>query len=173
MPPPERLLERLREAGVSEETSMATWMDDAVGAVLGSLEAHGLLSNTIVIYTCDHLARGKYMCYEGCRVPLIIQWPERIRSGQEVNSLCANVDLAATLAELAGGARLRERPSSCRKRQPAFRLYPGHTGRGRVVEDGRFGVQLYRDRRGVVLPLNQRQVRSGLGDWHAVVRVAG
>jgi arylsulfatase A-like enzyme len=103
MPARENLLSRLRELGVSEVTAMAAWIDDAVGAVLGRLEALGLAENTVVVFTCDHLARGKYTCYEGSRVPFLVRWPARIRSGLETDALCANVDLACTLTRLAGG----------------------------------------------------------------------
>ncbi|MFC1479745.1 sulfatase [Planctomycetota bacterium] len=65
MPPREELPARLAEAGVSEKTGMSTWMDESVGAVLAQLDTYGLRNNTVVIFTCDHLARGKYMCYEG------------------------------------------------------------------------------------------------------------
>jgi arylsulfatase A-like enzyme len=103
MPPREGIPERLRAAGAGERTAMSTWMDDCIGAVLSRLEERGVGGSTVVIFTCDHLARGKFMCYEGCRVPFIIRWPGRIPAGLEVDSLCANVDLAATLTELAGG----------------------------------------------------------------------
>lgn len=109
MPPREELLSRLREVGVSEVTAMATWIDDAVGTVLSRLQALGLAENTIVVFTCDHLARGKYTCYEGCRVPFIVRWPSKIRSGLETDALCANIDLVSTLTELAGG----ELPGGC------------------------------------------------------------
>jgi arylsulfatase A-like enzyme len=81
---------------------MATWLDDAVGEVLGRLRALGLEDNTIVVFTVDHLARGKYTCYEGCRVPLMVRWPGKIQPGVETDALCANIDLVATLAQLAG-----------------------------------------------------------------------
>lgn len=102
MPPRESIPDRLRAAGVDPATAMATWIDDAVGAVLGRLDALGLADNTIVIFTGDHLGRGKYMCYEGSRVPLIARWPGRIPTGGTSAALAANIDLAATLAELAG-----------------------------------------------------------------------
>ncbi len=102
MPPREQLLSRLQARGVSESTAMATWLDDAVGEVLGKLRALGLEDNTIVVFTVDHLARGKYTCYEGCRVPLMVRWPGKIQPGVETDALCANIDLVATLAELTG-----------------------------------------------------------------------
>lgn len=73
--------------------------------MLSRLRTLGLEDDTIVVFTVDHLARGKYTCYEGCRVPLIVRWPRTIQPGVETDALCANIDLVATLAELVG-ARL-------------------------------------------------------------------
>lgn len=103
MPPRETLRERCKEAGVSEKTAMSLYQDDCVGAVLSKLEELGLSENTIVVFTCDHLARAKYMCYEGARVPFMIRWPGKIRNGMEMSRICANIDLVSTLTELAGG----------------------------------------------------------------------
>jgi arylsulfatase A-like enzyme len=103
MPPRREISARLQAAGVSASTAMSTWQDDCVGAVLARLDQFGLTEKTVVIFTCDHLARGKYMCYEGCRVPFLVRWPAGIAAGRRVEALCANVDLAASLAELAGG----------------------------------------------------------------------
>ena len=104
MPPREEIPARLAAAGVSVKTAMSTWMDDCIGAVLSRLENVGVSDDTVIIFTCDHLARGKYMCHEGCRVPFMIRWPNGIPAGQEIDALCANIDLTATLAELAGGS---------------------------------------------------------------------
>ncbi len=104
MPPRGGLRERLRAAGASERTAMSTWMDDAVGALTARLQALGIADDTAVIFTCDHLARGKYSCYEGCRVPFMIRFPARVPPGLEVDALTANVDLAATLCAVTGGA---------------------------------------------------------------------
>ena len=103
MPPREELLDRVRAAGCSEKTAMSTWIDECLGAALGKLEELGVLDDTIAVFTCDHLARGKYMCYEGARVPFMIRWPGRIEPGTELSRICANIDLAATLCDLAGG----------------------------------------------------------------------
>jgi arylsulfatase A-like enzyme len=94
---------RLAEAGISEKTAMSTWMDDCIGAVLKRLDDCGLRENTVVVFTCDHLARGKYMCYEGARVPFIIRWPAGIPEGQQLDKLCANIYLVSTLTDLADG----------------------------------------------------------------------
>jgi arylsulfatase A-like enzyme len=67
------------------------------------LDDLGLSANTIIVFTGDHLGRGKYMCYEGCRVPFLIRWPKKIAAGRRVDKLTAHIDLVTTLAELAGG----------------------------------------------------------------------
>jgi len=103
MPDRADMPERLRAAGVDRKTAMSTWQDDCVGAIVARLERLGLSDNTVVIFTGDHLARGKNMCYEGCRVPFLIRWPGRIPAGTLVDALTAHTDLAATLAGLAGG----------------------------------------------------------------------
>jgi arylsulfatase A-like enzyme len=83
---------------------MATWMDDSVGAVLRALDGYGLARNTIVLFISDNPTRGKNTCYEGARVPALVRWPARVRPGARLHSLCANLDIGATLIEAAGGA---------------------------------------------------------------------
>ncbi|MGH7142560.1 MAG: sulfatase family protein [Planctomycetota bacterium] len=104
MPPRESIEPRLAAAGVDAKTVMATWQDDCVGAVVEKLRRLGLDQNTIVIFTGDHLGRGKYMCYEGCRVPFLIRWPVGIPAGRELTRITSHIDLCATLAGFAGGA---------------------------------------------------------------------
>lgn len=83
---------------------MATRMDDYVGAVLDKLEELGLRENTIVIFTSDHGNRGKNSCYEGgAKVPMMIEWPRKVKPGTQNDSLIGNIDIAATLVQLAGG----------------------------------------------------------------------
>lgn len=102
-PSREDILRRLDEKGLSHQTAMATWMDDSVGAVMNKLDKLNIADNTVVILTSDHQSRGKFTCHEGCRVPFIIRWPDQIKAGILVNSLYSNVDIAATLIEMAGG----------------------------------------------------------------------
>jgi len=93
---------------------MLTGMDGVIGRVQKQLEKQGLLENTILIYTGDNGFymgergfAGKWSHYdESLRVPLIIHDPrpgggER---GRELSPLVTNVDLPATILELAGVA---------------------------------------------------------------------
>ncbi|MDD7986685.1 sulfatase-like hydrolase/transferase [Lentisphaera marina] len=104
LPKVEDVFKRTRAAGVPDQNAMATRMDDYVGAVMDALKKNDLLDNTLVIFTSDHGGRGKNSCYEGgSKVPLIAVWPGKIAPGTRHDTLCGNIDMAATLVEVAGG----------------------------------------------------------------------
>ena len=79
-----------------------------------TLEAEGMLENTIVIYTSDHgdfvgrhgmvekCAIGHNIYEETLRVPLIVSQPKRIKAGQRVDDLVEMFNLYPTILELAG-----------------------------------------------------------------------
>lgn len=87
-------------------------MDDNVGRVLDYLEASGLRSNTVVIYTSDQgfflgdhgWFDKRFMYEESLRMPLLVSWPGRIKPGALDSNMVLNVDFAPTLLELAGVA---------------------------------------------------------------------
>jgi arylsulfatase A-like enzyme len=86
--------------------------DDAIGRVLGALDALGVADNTIVVYTTDHgdLCGGHrmmdkhFVLYDDVvRVPLVIRWPGRITPGLRPDAFVHNLlDLPPTLLEAAG-----------------------------------------------------------------------
>jgi N-acetylglucosamine-6-sulfatase len=85
-------------------------VDTGVGAILDALEASGQMANTYVFFTSDNgqfhgehrIAQGKYLPYEpASHVPLLIRGPG-IQPGSHSPALVANIDLAPTVAELAG-----------------------------------------------------------------------
>ncbi len=102
-PSRQSIAERLKKAGITRRNAMAAWMDDSVGAVLDKLKEKGIVDNTVVIFSSDHQSRGKYTCYEGCRVPFIIRWPNKIEPGTRIDPICANIDLTPTFIDMAGG----------------------------------------------------------------------
>jgi arylsulfatase A-like enzyme len=86
-------------------------VDRAVGAILGALERTGRLENTLVVLTSDngihhgeHRWTKKEAPYEeSIRVPLVVRWdaadwPVPARPDE----LALNIDLAPTIAEIAG-----------------------------------------------------------------------
>ena len=104
LPSNDDVLARCKEAGVPKQNAMATRMDDYVGAVLNKLDELGLRENMIVIYTSALGSRGKNSVYEGgAKVPMLVEWPGKVKAGTMCDSLIGSVDLASTLVELAGG----------------------------------------------------------------------
>jgi arylsulfatase A-like enzyme len=89
-------------------------MDDAIGRLLGELDALGLAERTIVVFAGDngvmlgeHAIGSKRVAYEASiRIPLVVRWPAAGAAlrGRQVDEMVLNVDLAPTLLELAGVA---------------------------------------------------------------------
>lgn len=102
-------------------------LDWVVGQVISKLEELGIRDETMIIFTSDNgpvfydgyedgaledhnghdpsgpFRGGKYIAYEGgTRMPTIVSWPDRIKSGTESNALISQVDLLASLSELVG-----------------------------------------------------------------------
>ena len=96
-------------------------MDWYIGRVLQALETHGLMDNTLIIFTSDngaifhkeYLEQGqdsnlgllgqKTDVWEGgMRVPLIVRWPGHIPAGSTVEPLISLVDLSKTAWAAAG-----------------------------------------------------------------------
>jgi arylsulfatase A-like enzyme len=103
-PSRESIFKRLDAAGIKDpRNAMATWMDDTVGELLKALDTYNVAGNTIVLFISDNPSRGKNSLYEGARVPGFIRWPGVIKPGAVIDSMCANLDLPATLIEAAGG----------------------------------------------------------------------
>lgn len=84
-------------------------VDEAVADICAKLDELGLAENTIILFTSDngflfgeHWVLGKGVPYEeSIRVPLIV-WSPRLPH-RDVDDLVLNIDLAPTIAELAGG----------------------------------------------------------------------
>jgi arylsulfatase A-like enzyme len=81
-----------------------------VGAIIGELQNMGLLDNTYVIFTSDNgffngehrMPVAKHLLYEeALRVPLVIRGPS-VPAGEIRTQMVSNLDVTATVAELAG-----------------------------------------------------------------------
>jgi arylsulfatase A-like enzyme len=90
-------------------------VDDAVRRIVGILGDNGLMRNTVIIFMTDngyafgeHRQLGKICPYEECnKTPLMIWYPGG--HARTIPQLVSNVDIAPTLADLAGvspGARV-------------------------------------------------------------------
>lgn len=113
---------RFEDWGYSEEKSyqealrkyhqLIYGVDYAIGMVLDELEKLGIADNTVVIFSSDngyfngsHGLGSKVLPYEeGARVPLIILDPrhKKSRKMRETQTLSGNVDIPATILDLAG-----------------------------------------------------------------------
>ena len=115
--PPDELLQQYLKVAPSEPVARywasVAWFDRTCGELLDHLEAKGLLSNTIVVYTCDNgwiqnpgkanqfAPRSKQTSYEGgVRTPILISWPGKVKPRRDAEHLASNVDLWPTLAAL-------------------------------------------------------------------------
>jgi arylsulfatase A-like enzyme len=133
-------------------------LDDTVGLLLRKLDALGLRTNTIVIFTSDNgglhvpegshkritdnspYRAGKGFLYEGgLRVPLITRWPGHVPAGKVVDTPVINTSWFATLFELSGMKTRHtfDAPSFARvllgKRQrvrPMFWHFPHYNNQG-------------------------------------------
>lgn len=98
--------------------AMLTRLDADIGNLITLLKTKGLNENTIIFFTSDNGAnpgfakfftsngtfRGhKTTLYEGgIRVPLIVNWPDKIKRGQVSDHITASWDLLPTICQIAG-----------------------------------------------------------------------
>ena len=95
--------------------AMLEGIDDGIGKIRSELESLGLLENTIFIFTSDNggetnitsndpLRGGKSQLYEGgIRVPLIVQWPTKIKAGSLSHQPTVNTDFYPTILHAIDG----------------------------------------------------------------------
>ncbi len=85
-------------------------VDEAVALLVDTLERAGQLDNTFIIFTSDNgfhigqhrMLAAKHTAYEeDLRIPLIVRGPG-VPAGSRVDAFIESVDLAPTLAQLAG-----------------------------------------------------------------------
>ncbi|MDF1842797.1 MAG: sulfatase [Rubripirellula sp.] len=96
--------------------AMTSAMDDAVGRIVDAVSETGMAENTLVIFLNDNggplytgvqsngpLRMGKLFLFEGgVRVPLIIQWPSRIKGGSICDGVVSALDIMPTCCSVAG-----------------------------------------------------------------------
>ena len=85
-------------------------IDDLVGRLLRSLEANGLIDNTLIVFASDHgdnlgshhLFNKDCLFEESIRIPLIFHFPSRLRPHVNTRQLAQLIDIRPTILELAG-----------------------------------------------------------------------
>lgn len=84
-----------------------TYMDGQVGEILAALDAAGLQTNTLVLYTSEQGSQfpgNKWTCWDtGLHTGLIARWPGKVPAARRTDALVHYADVAPTLIELAGG----------------------------------------------------------------------
>jgi len=112
------------KSNTNEYGDFVLMCDDLVGQIIQKLKDRGILENTILVYTSDngpspicdleelnraghysnyHFRGHKADIYEGGhRIPLMIQWPAKIKKGLRCDETVCLSDLTATLADLFG-----------------------------------------------------------------------
>lgn len=105
---------RFANAFRRKQLAAALGVDNAVNAILRALERRHVFGRTIVVFTSDNgmawgahtlTARSKWVPYEeAIRVPLVIRYDPMIheRPREDSHHLVLNIDVAPTLAALAG-----------------------------------------------------------------------
>lgn len=128
---------------------MIAHLDAAIGDILRTADAQGLLENTVVIYTSDHgLALGSHglmgkqnLYQHSLGVPLIIAGPG-IAAGQRLDDLVWHGDTRATVLDLAGVTE------------------DGGGDAVSLAERLRGGGEAARDTFGAVYKMSQRMIRT-------------
>jgi arylsulfatase A-like enzyme len=108
LPPLSRTQRAKLIADRRHEAATLLGVDDAVKRIFGQLSSSGDLGNTVVFFLTDngysfgeHRIRGKRCPYEECiRTPFAVRVPGA--TAGNVPGLVSNVDLAPTIADLAG-----------------------------------------------------------------------
>ena len=91
---------------------MVSRMDSAVGVILQTLQANGMMNNTIIVFTSDNggerysdmgILRDKKMTLweGGIRVPMLVCWPAVVKPKIE-NQAVSHLDLTVSFLDVAG-----------------------------------------------------------------------
>lgn len=99
--------------------AMMLALDRGVGEVMDALEANAIAEETVIVFTSDNGGahyiglpqinqpwRGWKATFfgGGVRVPTFVSWPGRIEPGSVMSGLSQHIDIAPTLAAIAGAA---------------------------------------------------------------------
>jgi arylsulfatase A-like enzyme len=99
---------------LAKYAEMVIALDNAVGRVLQQLKKSGIERDTLVVFTSDNggerfsddwpfVGMKGELLEGGIRVPLIVRWPGRIKSGRKSDQVMITMDFLPTLLAAAGG----------------------------------------------------------------------
>ncbi len=99
------------EETIRRRAEMLLAVDEGLGRILASLEARGILDETLILFTSDNgyffgehgLSIERRMPYdESIRSPLLVRYRPLIGPGTRVGGLALSIDIAPTLLEIGG-----------------------------------------------------------------------
>jgi len=99
------------ESNIRDQMSSLQSIDDGVGQLLATLEKHGILDQTLLVFTSDNgFLQGEHGVFnqkrvafeESIRIPLLMRYPALIKAGSVSDRFVLNVDLAPTFLDIAG-----------------------------------------------------------------------
>ncbi len=101
--------------------AMIEGVDENIGRFMAKLDELGLTEDTVIVFMSDNggvsrrtsmapLRAGKGSYYEGgIRVPLIVRWPAKVRSGIRCDTPVSGIDLYPTFLEMTGTPRAKQK----------------------------------------------------------------
>ncbi|VGO14512.1 Arylsulfatase [Pontiella desulfatans] len=98
--------ERIRAAGLkpTDDACNLLWMDDALGALLDTLEETGQLENTLIFFFNDQWMESKGTVYQGgVHTPGIVWRKGGFPVGKTCDALLNSIDFAPTILDAVGG----------------------------------------------------------------------
>jgi N-acetylglucosamine-6-sulfatase len=102
------------EETIRRRAEMLLSVDEGVGRIVASLEARGILDETLILFTSDNgyffgehgFSIERRMPYEeSIRNPLLIRYAPLVDAGSRADGLALSIDIAPTLLEI-GGAEI-------------------------------------------------------------------
>jgi len=103
---------------IAKYWGLITQVDRSVGAILDTLENHGLADNTIVVYTSDHgdmmgshnMVEKSVMYEEAVRIPWLMRIPWFDTRQRVIPNTVSQIDMVPTLLDLLGHSRDKRFP---------------------------------------------------------------
>ena len=90
---------------LEDKLAGSVWVDDAIGAVLQTLDYYNIRNNTLVIFQLDHGIANKNSLFEGGqRIVQFIQYPDRIPPATQYHGAVSTIDLAPTILDFVRAA---------------------------------------------------------------------
>ena len=131
-------------------------MDKAFGSYLKILQESGKADNTITIFLSDHGAGklAKWTLYEiGLRIPMIVRWPSKIKSGTQNNAMINLIDILPSMYQAATGKTIQNidgqsflQTLTASKIKHREYIFGAHTNRG-IMAGLPFPIRSVRDKR--------------------------